>query len=496
MPATNYLTGHMVPVSNSRMRAETARIASRVRAAESVIVVSHIDADGIAAASIAASALERASIEYEVQFFKKLDDAAVESIISKSYEALIWLTDLGSSHSSRFSGENFVITDHHHTSESEFVVNGSSEQAVFLPYECNYHLNPHLFGYSGDRDISGSGLALLVALELSQENEDLVKLAIIGAIGDMQDSDMRRLTGLNSEIAKFGVKSGWVERKYDLRLFGTQTRPIQRLIEYCSDPIIPGLTGDGPACEDFLRSLKIPLTAENGEPKRWCDLRSGEKRRIITGLSRRILESGGMESDVERLMGEVYTFPDEELGSPLREAREFSTLLNSCGRNDMPELAVEICRGDRETALEDAYDLLRTHRENISNAINFVRQMGVGTLGAVQHFHCADQVKDTIVGVIAGMMLGSGELDASKPVVGFAISKEADGRFKIKASIRGSRHLVDRGLNLASAVRTAAESVSGVGGGHSVAAGATLPLGSEDQFLAALEAEISRQLSG
>lgn len=485
----------MVAVSSSRIRSEAVRIASRIRSATSVTVASHIDADGISAASVASSALERASIAHDVLFFKKLDDAAVESIIKLSSEALIWFTDLGSSHSSRFSGENFVITDHHHTSESAFVVDGSSDQAVFLPYACSYHLNPHLFGYSGDRDISGSGLAFIVSLEIDPKNEDLVKLAITGAIGDMQDSDMRRLTGLNAEIAKFGVKSGWIERRYDLRLFGTQTRPLQRLIEYCSDPILPGLTGDGPACEDFLRSLKIPLDMENGAPRRWCDLSSGERRRIITGLSRRILESGGMESDVERLMGEVYTFPEEEVGSPLREAREFATLLNSCGRNDMPELALEICKGDREAALENAYALLRTHRENLSNAINYVKQMGVGTIGGIQHFHCADQVKDTIVGIIAGMLLGSGELDTSKPVVGFAISKEEDGRFKIKASIRGSRHLVEMGLNLASAVKSAAEVVSGVGGGHSVAAGATLPLGSEDRFLAALDAEISKQLS-
>jgi len=489
------LEKYMEAVSNSRIGSEAARIACRIRSATTVTVVSHIDADGISAASIASSALERAKIPHDVLFFKKLDEAAVDSLIKLSSEALVWLTDLGSSHSSRLAGENFVITDHHHASESDFAVDGSSDQAFFLPFACRYHLNPHLFGYSGDRDISGSGLAFLVSLGMDAENEDLVKLAIIGAIGDMQDSDMRRLTGLNAELAKFGATRGRIERRYDLRLFGTQTRPIQRLIEYCSDPMIPGLTGDGPACDDFLRSLKIPLSSENGAPTRWCDLNSGERRRIITSLSRKILEGGGIEKDVERLMGEIYIFPEEEVGSPLREAREFATLLNSCGRNDMPELALEICKGDRGSALENAYSLLRTHRENISNAISFVRQMGVGTKGRVQHFHCADQVKDTIVGIIAGMLLGSGEIDPSRPVVGFAISKEEDGRFKIKASIRGSRHLVEMGLNLASAVKSAAESVSGVGGGHSVAAGATLPLGSEDKFLAALDAEISKQLA-
>lgn len=144
--------------------------------------------------------------------------------------------------------------------------------------------------------------------------------------------------------------------------------------------------------------------------------------------------------------------------------------------------------------MQKAFKLLQEHRENLSNALMFVRDIGISSTGSIQHFHCADQVKDTIVGAIVGIILGSGEVDRNRPLIGFAVSKEPSGEYKIKASLRGTYELVERGLNLATAVKKAAESVGGIGGGHNIAAGATLPLGTEEEFLSILDKEVTRQL--
>jgi len=50
-------------------------------------------------------------------------------------------------------------------------------------------------------------------------------------------------------------------------------------------------------------------------------------------------------------------------------------------------------------------------------------------------------------------------------------------------------------LNLSKALKNAASVVNGVGGGHSIAAGATIPKGKEEEFLDILETEIKNQIS-
>ena len=55
--------------------------------------------------------------------------------------------------------------------------------------------------------------------------------------------------------------------------------------------------------------------------------------------------------------------------------------------------------------------------------------------------------------------------------------------------------LVEKGLNLSTAIKHAATALDGVGGGHNIAAGATIPKGKEEEFLEILEREIKTQLS-
>jgi RecJ-like exonuclease len=53
-----------------------------------------------------------------------------------------------------------------------------------------------------------------------------------------------------------------------------------------------------------------------------------------------------------------------------------------------------------------------------------------------------------------------------------------------------------KGLDLSIAIRVASEKVGGSGGGHRIAAGASIPLGKEMEFLDAIEALIISQLGG
>src|SRR5437667_7285397 len=68
--------------------------------------------------------------------------------------------------------------------------------------------------------------------------------------------------------------------------------------------------------------------------------------------------------------------------------------------------------------------------------------------------------------------------DQTRPTLGLSV---LDGITKVSA--RGTRSHIAAGVDLAVALREAASEVSGNGGGHNIASGATIPKGKEDRFL-------------
>ena len=59
-------------------------------------IVTHIDADGITAGTIAYQTLKRLGKECSIEFVKELDNEILERLKNENHE-LVWFTDLGSS---------------------------------------------------------------------------------------------------------------------------------------------------------------------------------------------------------------------------------------------------------------------------------------------------------------------------------------------------------------------------------------------------------------
>ena len=53
-------------------------------------------------------------------------------------------------------------------------------------------VNPHLYGIDGATDVSGSGVAYFAAKAVNAANVDLAPIALVGALGDMQDKYEQR----------------------------------------------------------------------------------------------------------------------------------------------------------------------------------------------------------------------------------------------------------------------------------------------------------------
>lgn len=151
---------------------------------------------------------------------------------------------------------------------------------------------------------------------------------------------------------------------------------------------------------------------------------------------------------------------------------------------------MRICKGDM-TALKDAERNRTDHRRNISGALNFIRDNHlIRERRFIQYFDSGAEIRETVVGIVAGMLLGSGDVRGELPIIAFADSDDG-----IKVSARTTRELVDRGLNLAEIMKTASEKVGGYGGGHSVAAGATIPVEKKEVFLDIVEDLVCARLT-
>ncbi|MCU0852669.1 MAG: DHH family phosphoesterase [Thermoplasmata archaeon] len=462
--------------------ASALRAADALKGARAVTVAAHIDADGISASAIAQTSLERAGARAEVKFFKKLDPQAIESLRSGGGD-LTWFVDLGSGSVSRIEGSKAVVTDHH-MPDTLAKGNEKTGQMLLSDFSTVVHVNPHLHGISGASDLSGAGSTFLAALAMDERNADLAHLAVLGSVGDLQDQRTRRLEGLNRAILKLAEEKGLVKTVEDIRYFGRETRPIHKLLEFSSDPFLPRITGNEDNSIAFLVELGIEL--KDGDSWRtWSDLTDSEKTKIIESLRDHLEQSRRRPETIARLVGEVYVLLKEE----------FATLLNACGRHGRGEIGLKICAGDRGEALTEGETLLKNHRSALSKALSWAKGSGIVRMRNIQFFDAGDEIEDTIVGIVAGMLLGGEGADRTAPMIAFAESTEYSDSPKVKASARGTQDLVSRGMDLSAAIRAAAEGVGGIGGGHNIAAGATIPADRKKDFLSALDDLVGKQIS-
>jgi RecJ-like exonuclease len=434
----------------------------------SALVVSHIDADGLTSAAIMGKALERAGIDCDIRFVKQLDSAALAGIADSDPELVIF-TDLGSGmlDAIKTLNLNAVISDHHQP-------RGVHE----------HHLNPHLFGFHGATDVSGSGVTYLIATSLGN-NSDLADLAIVGAVGDLQHMKNGQLIGINRQILEEGANAGVLHYEKDLLLFGRQTRPIFKLLQYSSDPFLSGISGSEDASIEFLK--KIGLRQHGEKWRRWIDLETVEKQQIVSALFQFCLSSGMPAASVQRLIGEVYTLLREREGTEVRDASEYSTLLNATARYDHADIGLAVCMGDRGKSYDRASILLSEHRKNLVEGINLVKEQGTIRMEHLQYFDSGNKIRETIVGIVAGMCSSFVKHDV--PIIAFA---DSDGG--VKVSSRGNYDLIRKGLNLGNAISEAARSVGGTGGGHDIAAGAFIPGEAKSEFLKILDSKIGSQI--
>ena len=467
-------------LDSAKQAAET--ILETVKEDGFIHVFSHLDADGIAAAGIMGKALWRLDARFCIRITQWINGEFVEEILSEKPQLIVF-TDLGSGYidllKEKLSDFKIVILDHHQV---------SGEQAANF-----VHVNPHLLGIDGAKDVSGAGVTYFVAKAMDKENVDLSPIAVVGALGDLQDKyDQRMLGGLNEKIVEDAKTTGLLTVEKDLIFFGRETRPIHRTLASTTNPFIPGISGEEDKSLAFLVSLGIkPKFGDKWRALR--DLSEEEKRKLCSALAD-YLVSKGLHFEASNLIGHVYILNREEPWTPLRDAREFAVLLNATGRMDKPGLGVAICMGDRSSAFEEAEKVLEEYRRTINKYLGWIMEKPerIRELENIYVVCGEDVIKDKIVGAVSSI-LSMSLPNPEKPLIAYA-SLEEEGIAKFSA--RTTDTVVNKGVNLGEIMEVAAEKCLGKGGGHNIAAGAQVPIENVETFIKLVNELVGKQLRG
>ncbi|MEM2107357.1 MAG: DHH family phosphoesterase [Candidatus Bathyarchaeia archaeon] len=461
----------------SKIREATEEIINAVSHNSHFLVGHHFDADGLAAASIIAKALHKIGATIHLKVVKQIDLETLDIFQRATSDAVV-LVDIGSGYldliKKLVNSKRIFVLDHHQ-------MNGVDDGII--------HVNPHLFGIDGGKELSGAGVAYLIAKAMSEENIDLSPLAIVGSVGDMQDkNDRRELRGLNSIILRDAVEAGLLKVDTDIIIYGRETRPIHKALSHTVNPFLPGLSGEEDNCLALLASASIPI--KTGD--RWrtlMDLTKDEKQRMLSAIVDYLTSKGFEGATAINLIGNVYTLLKEELWTPTRDAREYATLLNACGRMGRPSLAIALGLGERGATLEEASRVLSEHRKALADYISFInsnRQV-VESLKSMVVIHGEDFINENMTGAVSSMLSSSETFPDWCVVVVSAKTKTGD----IKISARASEELTRRGVNLGSILQNLARKYGGFGGGHDVAAGAQIPISKWKDFIEELNCKLS-----
>ncbi len=403
------------------------------------LVIHHYDADGISAGAITCSALMKMNKDYTKDSFKRIGEKEVENL-AKRKEKNIIIVDLGGGAVEELEkiDKNIIILDHHQTKESSIL-----------------QLNPHLFGYNGSTEMSGAS-----ASYFAFGFKELASMGVVGSVGDMQFP----LIGMNRKMLDEGVEEGVVKCYKDISFFGRASRTLIPFLEYSTSPYFPNITGNNSNVIDFYNKLGIELK-DGDKWRRYKDLSEKEKEKLRSALVNYLYDKN-RKIDAKNIIGEVYELLDYPVNTEMRDSKEFSTLLNACGRHGEVNIGIDTMM-KIPGAYEQAKKLLELHQKMLKEGIEYARKKVIDA-GTFYLLDARGVIEDTLVGVVAGMLYST--IPPTKPIIALSIDKENNN---IKISGRATGELVRNGVDLGKSLGKVCEDI-GKGGGHNIAAGATI----------------------
>jgi single-stranded-DNA-specific exonuclease len=423
-------------------------------------VVSHYDADGTSAAGVLCTMLYRGGYEFHATLMRNPFTKGFERLKQEQNQLIIF-ADMGSGQLPTIEeiGCKAIILDHHQYQTAQ-----TSEQII--------QINSNLFGVDGNYEVSGATLSFLLATTVDPRNEDLAPLALTGAIGDKQY--IGEIRGMNKSILDAALQKGFLTEQTGLKLCGDT---LGDALYYAVDPYYIWLSGKQEEIQRVLKNLHL-------EPSMNLSMLAPEAlTRLSSFLLFRLLKAGCQPNIIDTAIRKRYSVPSQGY-----ELERFADLLDACGKNGHRGLGLSLCLGD-PTAWEEAVAVEKDYKQKLLDGLQALQRGGIHETPGMRYFYSENS---SLGGVVAGIAMNY-VLDDTKPL--FALTrKEIDS--EVHVSCRGSQKLVAQGLDLGSAMKQVAAELGGFGGGHKIAAGATIAVDKENEFLEAVDKILVQQMKG
>jgi len=402
-------------------------------------IISHFDTDGITSAAIMIKTLKKLDKAFSVKIVKNLDEKTIQNLSRKKITIFLDLASNSLNYIKKSKLENVFIIDHHEVTQE-------------IP-ENVYIINPEL---DSKEKISASGLTYLFCKELTP-NKESAKLAILGMIGDCLEKNIDKI---NNQIL---IEAETVKKRG--LLIYPSTRPINRVLEYSSNPYIPGITGNTEEVLNLLRT--IGLTPKNGKYKSIIELDEKEMSKLITSILLLKLQTGNNE-----IVGDIFLI---KIFNKLEDARELSAMINACSRLGESETALQFCM-EIQKARKKAEALHIKYKQILMSGLEYASNISEKIKGkGYIIINTKDNVKDTVIGTITSILSNSLIYEQGTIIIGMAYDKD-----KIKIS---SRNVGRSGKNVRIVLSDVISKIGGEVGGHEFAAGCIIEKQKEQEFI-------------
>ena len=447
----------ITPMENelSKIVKKASELITSINTSTKIRVISHYDADGITAAAIICIALYRAGYDFHVTLMRNPFDKGLARVSKEENDLIIFL-DMGSGQIETIEkmGCKAIIIDHH-----QYLKKTTSENVL--------QINANLFGINGNFEACGATLSYLLAKTLDSKNIDLVTLAIAGATGDKQYINGFR--GYNASIIDEALKNGYLKENIGLKLYG---KSLFDALYYSVDPYYSGISGNEKGIEELFKKLNLKnnIKVEN--------LNSKEIKQLHSYLILKLIKKGCEKNILDTIIRP--RFWSDILNC---ELERFADLLDSCGKGGNRGLGPAICMGDKQV-FDEAIDLEKEYKQKILDELLRLEKEGFKEKKRFRYFYSKNSSLGGVIGGIATNFI----LDKEKPLLSL-VKKDNE----LHVSCRGNQYLVGKGLDLGLAMNVAAKKFRGHGGGHKIAAGATISSEKEEEFLKTIDSIIADQ---
>ncbi|MCF7910160.1 DHH family phosphoesterase [Candidatus Pacearchaeota archaeon] len=408
-----------------------------------IYIVSHFDTDGISSAAIMIQALKKLDKKFSLKIVKNLDEEFIKKIPKNK---LILFLDLASgslNHIKNSELTDVFIIDHHEIPNPDL-----------LPENIEI-INPELLD---KQKISASGLVYLFCKQLNPKNKEFAKLAVLGMIGDTLEKEIENL---NHDI----LNDSEVKRKRGLLIYPS-TRPLNRVLEYSSNPFIPGVTGDTKGVLELLR--ETGLSPANGRYKSLIELNEEEMEKLVTAIMLR-----KPKKQNRKIIGDIFLI---KFFNKLEDARELSAIVNACSRLGRSDVALQFCM-EFQNAKKDAELIHARYKQHIISGLKFASQTEKISGNGFVIINAQNNIKDTIAGTITSILSNSQLYEHGTILTTMAHTEDKE---KIKVSSR----IVGNGRNVREVLNNVIEILGeGEVGGHECAAGCVISRNQEEDFI-------------